>query len=46
VRDVLALASAEKVKAICETHKLEEANDVLLELKKGDVPARAVLTTN
>jgi alcohol dehydrogenase, propanol-preferring len=43
VRDVLALASAGKVKAICETHRLQEANDVLLELKKGDVPARAVL---
>lgn len=43
MREVLTLASAGRIKAICQEFKLEQANDVLMMLKRGDVRARAVL---
>jgi propanol-preferring alcohol dehydrogenase len=41
--EVLALAAAGKVKAICETFPLEKAGEALTLLKQGQIPARAVL---
>jgi propanol-preferring alcohol dehydrogenase len=43
MREVLGLAESGKLKALCESHKLEEVNDVLLKLKKGEIRARAML---
>jgi len=42
-KEVVALAAAGKVAPVTETHRLEEANDVLKKLKRGDLKARAVL---
>ena len=41
--EVVALAAAGKVKAVTETHRLDEANQILRNLKNGEVKARAVL---
>ncbi|MCL4433737.1 MAG: alcohol dehydrogenase catalytic domain-containing protein [Actinobacteria bacterium] len=41
--EVLALAAAGKVKPVCDTFALEDAPDVLLRLKHGEIRARAVL---
>jgi propanol-preferring alcohol dehydrogenase len=43
MREVLALAAAGKVKAICETFPLAQAETALGRLKAGEVEARAVL---
>jgi len=43
MREVLTLASAGRVKAICQEFKLEQANEALMMLKRGEVRARAVL---
>ncbi len=45
VLNVLQLASNAKVKTIWKGFDLDEANDVLLMLKRGDVFGKAVLTT-
>jgi alcohol dehydrogenase, propanol-preferring len=42
--EVLRLAAAGKVKAICEAYPLEQAAEVLRRLKRGEIRARAVLT--
>jgi len=42
-KEVVALAAAGKVKAVTETHRLDEANQMLKNLKNGEVKARAVL---
>jgi len=42
-KEVVALAAAGKVRAVTETHRLEEANQMLKNLKNGEVKARAVL---
>lgn len=44
MREVLELAAAGKVKAICETFPLAEAADALRRMKRGEIRARAVLT--
>jgi propanol-preferring alcohol dehydrogenase len=43
MREVLGLAAAGKIKAICETFPLAAAETALLRLKAGEVEARAVL---
>jgi propanol-preferring alcohol dehydrogenase len=43
MREVLTLAAAGKLKAICETFPLAEAETALRRLKAGEVEARAVL---
>ena len=43
MKEVLNLAGAGKIKAVCESYPLEQANEALLKLKKGEVRARAVL---
>ncbi len=43
MREVLELAAAGKVKAICETFPLAQAEAALMRLKAGEVEARAVL---
>jgi propanol-preferring alcohol dehydrogenase len=43
MREVLTLASAGRIKAICQEFKLEQANEALMMLKRGEVRARAVL---
>jgi propanol-preferring alcohol dehydrogenase len=43
MREVLKIASAGKVKCICEEFRLDKANDALKALKRGDIRARAVL---
>lgn len=43
MKEVLNLAAAGKLRAVCESYRLEQANEVLLKLKKGEVRARAVL---
>jgi propanol-preferring alcohol dehydrogenase len=43
MREVLSLAKSGRLKALCESYKLEEVNDVLLKLKKGEIRGRAVL---
>ncbi len=43
MREVLALAAAGKVRAICETLPLAQAETALARLKQGEVEARAVL---
>ncbi|MEP0826601.1 MAG: alcohol dehydrogenase catalytic domain-containing protein [Nitrososphaera sp.] len=43
MKDLVALASSSGLKVVIETHKLEEANEVLAKLKKSQVEARAVL---
>ena len=43
MKEVLALASAGKVRPVYEKFRLERASEVLSMLKKGDIPARAVL---
>lgn len=44
MRDILALASAGKIKTIYEEFRLTEVNDVLKRLKKGELLGRGVLT--
>ncbi|HVT60789.1 MAG TPA: alcohol dehydrogenase catalytic domain-containing protein [Thermoanaerobaculia bacterium] len=41
--EVLQLAAAGKIKAICESFPLEKAGEALRLLKQGQIPARAVL---
>ncbi|AFU57428.1 NAD-dependent alcohol dehydrogenase [Candidatus Nitrososphaera gargensis Ga9.2] len=41
--ELVSLASSSGLKVVIETHKLEEANEVLARLKKSQVEARAVL---
>jgi len=41
--DLVMLASSSGLKVVIETHKLEDANEVLAKLKKSQVEARAVL---
>jgi propanol-preferring alcohol dehydrogenase len=43
MKQVLSLASAGKIKSVCEKFKLEKANEVLNMLKKGKILARGVL---
>jgi propanol-preferring alcohol dehydrogenase len=43
MREVLALAAARKIIPITETHRLDQANQVLKTLKRGELRARAVL---
>jgi len=43
MKEVLNLAKTGKLKAVCESYQLEQANEVLLKLKKGEVRGRAVL---
>jgi propanol-preferring alcohol dehydrogenase len=43
MREVLQLAAAGKVRATCETFRLEQAEEALRRLKQGEVKARAVL---
>jgi len=43
MKQVLSLASAGKIRPVYEEFKLERASEVLDMLKKGDIPARAVL---
>jgi len=43
MKQVLSLASAGKIRAVYEEFQLERASEVLKMLKKGDIPARAVL---
>jgi alcohol dehydrogenase, propanol-preferring len=43
MREVLALAAAGKIKAICEPFPLAQAETALMRLKEGEVEARAVL---
>ncbi|HXG06040.1 MAG TPA: alcohol dehydrogenase catalytic domain-containing protein, partial [Nitrososphaera sp.] len=41
--DLVKLASTSELKVVIETHKIEEANEVLMKLKNSEVEARAVL---
>jgi alcohol dehydrogenase, propanol-preferring len=41
--DVLQLAAAGKIRAVCEVFPLEQAEEALLRLKRGEFQARAVL---
>jgi len=43
MKEVLNLAKTGKLKAVCESYQLEQANEVLLKLKRGEVRGRAVL---
>jgi len=43
MREVLALAAAGKIKAVCETFPLDQGHQALAKLKAGQVKARAVL---
>jgi alcohol dehydrogenase, propanol-preferring len=43
MREVLRLAAAGKVSALCESYPLEQAAETLLRLKRGEIRARAVL---
>jgi alcohol dehydrogenase, propanol-preferring len=43
MREVIALAASGKIVPVTETHKLDEANQVLRSLKDGELKARAVL---
>lgn len=43
MRDVLQLAAAGKVRAVCERFPMDEASEALTRLKRGEVRARAVL---
>ena len=43
MREVLGLAAAGKLRIVHEAHPLADANLVLLRLKAGEIPARAVL---
>lgn len=45
MREVLRLAAAGKVRALCESYPLDDAPDVLRRLKRSDVRARAVLVS-
>ncbi len=42
-REVIALAAAGKIVAVTETHKLDDANEILKKLKREELKARAVL---
>lgn len=44
MRQVLDLAAAGKIRAVVETDPLDQAQEVLARLKRGEVRARAVLT--
>lgn len=44
MREVLALAAAGKIKAVCEPYPLDQAGEALSRLKRGEIRARAVLT--
>jgi propanol-preferring alcohol dehydrogenase len=41
--DVLQLAAAGKVRSVCEVFPLEQAEEALLRLKRGEFKVRAVL---
>jgi propanol-preferring alcohol dehydrogenase len=43
MKEVLSLASAGKIRAVYEEFKLERAREVLSMLKRGEIPARALL---
>lgn len=43
MREVIALASRHRILPVTETYALEQANEVLADLKQGEVKARAVL---
>jgi alcohol dehydrogenase, propanol-preferring len=43
MHEVLAIAAAGKVKAVCETYPLTKAEEALTRLARGEVEARAVL---
>ena len=43
MREVLRIAAAGKVKAVTESYPLDQAADVLLRLKRGEIRSRAVL---
>ncbi|MCU1280537.1 MAG: propanol-preferring alcohol dehydrogenase, partial [bacterium] len=45
MREVLALAAAGRVRAVCERFPLEQAEAALGALKRGEIEARAVLVT-
>ncbi|MBA2768254.1 MAG: alcohol dehydrogenase catalytic domain-containing protein [Sporichthyaceae bacterium] len=45
MREVLQLAAASKLRAVCEPYPLAEANQALMRLKRGEIKARAVLVT-
>ncbi|MHB1614393.1 MAG: alcohol dehydrogenase catalytic domain-containing protein [Actinomycetes bacterium] len=44
MREVLVMAGAGKIRAVCESHPLEEAQETLARLKRGEIRGRAVLT--
>lgn len=44
MQEVLALAAAGKIRIVHEQHPLEEAQETLARLKRGEIEARAVLT--
>jgi len=44
MQEVLELAAAGKIRVVHEQHPLEEAQETLARLKKGEIQARAVLT--
>lgn len=41
--DLIEIASSSSLQVIIETHRLVEANEVLMRLKKSQIEARAVL---
>jgi len=43
MREVLAIAAAGRIRAVCEPYPLDRAESALLALKRGDLEARAVL---
>lgn len=43
MQEVLEIAAAGKIRAICEPYPLDEANEVLARLKNGQIRARAVV---
>lgn len=43
MREVLALAAAGKITAVCEPYPLDQAGEALSRLKRGEIRARAVL---
>jgi propanol-preferring alcohol dehydrogenase len=45
MREVLALAAAGKVRAVCERYPMEAASEALTRLKRGEIRARAVLVS-
>jgi D-arabinose 1-dehydrogenase-like Zn-dependent alcohol dehydrogenase len=43
MREVLKIASAGEVKCVCEEFALDDANEALQALKRGDILVREVL---